>query len=89
MAYLIKPFQRSELVPAVHVALARFREDQNVNGTVGGVNDDTKRLMNQAKAVLMDRHGKSEADAITYLQKDSEDEISVVAQSVVDGTATV
>lgn len=84
MAYLIKPFQRSELVPAVHVALARFREDQHLNQT-GTSMADIKRLVDQAKAVLMDRHGKTEAEAIEYLKRGSEEETRAVAQSIIDG----
>lgn len=88
MAYLIKPFQRSELVPAVHVALARFREDQSLNQGIGA-NDETKKLQGQAKAVLMDKHGKTEAEAIAFLDKASEEEIRTTAQGVIDGTVPV
>jgi two-component system, response regulator PdtaR len=87
MAYLIKPFQRSELVPAVHVALARFREEQHLGVNTNG-NDDVKRLFDQAKAVLMDRHGKSETEAIALLKKDNDDEFRAYAQGIVDGTVT-
>jgi len=91
MAYLIKPFQRSELVPAVHVALARFREDQNISQSSqsDGAVDETKRLTDQAKAILMDKYGKSETEAIDFLAKDTEQEIRSAAQAVIDGTANV
>lgn len=89
MAYLIKPFQRSELVPAVHVALARFREDHGSN-SVNSLSDETRKLINQAKAVLMDQHGKSEADAIAYLQSESSEEaVRALAENVIRGEATV
>ncbi len=86
MAYLIKPFQRSELVPAVHVALARFREDQ---ATSGGENNEAqaeaRRNTDRAKAVLMDRYSMSEAEAISFLYKDDEDG-SARAQQVIEGS---
>lgn len=88
MAYLIKPFQRSELVPAVHVALARFREDQAVADTAASSSDDpdeARRLIDKAKAVLMDSHGLSETDAIKFLH-DSDSAVAERAQNVVDGS---
>lgn len=83
MAYLIKPFQRSELVPAVHVALARFREEQAMNEH--GSSDDTRKLVDRAKGVLMDQHGMSEVDAGNFLRRDNEDEVRDAAQKVIDG----
>ncbi len=84
MAYLIKPFQRSELVPAVHVALARFHEDLALHGneTTG----KTRQMFDRAKAILMDECGLSESDAINFLHRDSSDELHSAAQEVVDGT---
>jgi AmiR/NasT family two-component response regulator len=83
MAYLIKPFQRSELVPAVHVALARFREEQAL---ADAGSEDTRKLIAQAKAVLMDQHGMTEADAIAFLKRDNDEDLRKVAQHVIDGT---
>lgn len=85
MAYLIKPFQRSELVPAVHVALARFHEDLALRGG-DGAKDETRALFDRAKAILMDTHKMTEADAIAFLKRDSNDELESVAREVVDGT---
>lgn len=84
MAYLIKPFQRSELVPAVHVALARFHEDLALHGneTTG----KTRQMFDRAKAILMDECGLSESEAINFLHRESSDELHLVAQQVVDGT---
>jgi AmiR/NasT family two-component response regulator len=84
MAYLIKPFQRSELVPAVHVALARFREEQALSGSGGG--EDERRKLDQAKAVLMDQHGMSEADASNFLRRDDASESQSIAEQVIAGT---
>jgi response regulator NasT len=84
MAYLIKPFQRSELVPAVHVALARFREEQALSGSGGG--EDERRMLDRAKAVLMDQHGLSEADASAFLRRDDASESQAIAEQVIAGT---
>jgi len=83
MAYLIKPFQRSELVPAVHVALARFREEQAGGG---GVDEAARKVIAQAKAILMDQLGKSEADAIAFLSQNGDDKRGEVARQIVEGT---
>ena len=86
MAYLIKPFQRSELVPAVHVALARFREDLAAAESAGDDDQgELRRLTDKAKTELMDQHGMTETDAITFLhlnEADSRDR----AQQVLDGS---
>ena len=84
MAYLIKPFQRSELVPAVHVALARFREEQTLAGA--GTSDETRRIVDRAKAFLMDTHGLSEANASTFLSRTDESEARETAEQVLAGT---
>jgi AmiR/NasT family two-component response regulator len=84
MAYLIKPFQRSELVPAVHVALARFREEQALTGSGGG--EDARRMLDRAKAILMDTHGMSESDASKFLRRDDPAESQTVAEQVINGT---
>lgn len=84
MAYLIKPFQRSELVPAVHVALARFHEDLALHGneTTG----KTRQMFDRAKAILMDECGLSESEAINFLHRESTNELHSVAEQVVNGT---
>lgn len=83
MAYLIKPFQRSELVPAVHVALARFREEQAMQESAD--TDGSRKLLDQAKAILMDNHGMSEVDVSEFLRRESEEEVADTAQRVVNG----
>lgn len=64
MGYLIKPFQRSELLPAIEVALNRFKEDQ-------GASAGDRLEIDKAKAKLMDDHGLSETDAIDFIGQDN------------------
>jgi two-component system, response regulator PdtaR len=85
MAYLIKPFQRSELVPAVHVALARFREEQAMQDRGDDNTGESRLQLDQAKAILMDRYGLNEVDASEFLRRNGESEVAATAQKVIDG----
>ena len=90
LAYLVKPFQRSELVPAVEVALGRFKEMRALEAEVRGLEDqlDTRRLVDRAKGVLMDRHGLSEGEAFAFIQRTAMRErltMKAVAKRVIDG----
>ncbi|MBK9181306.1 MAG: response regulator [Acidimicrobiales bacterium] len=71
LAYLVKPFQRAELVPAIEVALGRFREIVALAGEVADLEDrlETRKLVDRAKGLLMDRHGLDESGAFSFVQK--------------------
>jgi AmiR/NasT family two-component response regulator len=71
LAYLVKPFQRSELIPAVEVALGRFREVKALESEVKDLADqlETRRLVDRAKGLLMDTQGLAESDAFSFIQK--------------------
>lgn len=93
LAYLVKPFQRSELIPAVEVALGRFQEMKALEDEVKGLEDqlETRRLVDRAKGLLMDKHAMSEADAFSFVQKTAMQERTTmkdVAQRVLDGSLT-
>ncbi|MDA8268811.1 MAG: response regulator [Actinomycetota bacterium] len=95
-AYLVKPFQRGELVPAIEVAVARFEElraidEEHASGQDGTLEDklETRRVVDRAKAVLMDEHGLTEADAFSFVQRTAmgrRTRMRQVAQEVLDGT---
>jgi response regulator NasT len=90
LAYLVKPFQRSELIPAVEVALGRFQEMKALEDEVKGLEDqlETRRLLDRAKGQLMDKHGLSEQDAFSFVQKTAMSErttMKTIAQRVLDG----
>ena len=59
LAYLVKPFQRSELIPAVEVALGRFREMQALFDQNSSLEEqlETRKVVDRAKGLLMDGHG--------------------------------
>jgi response regulator NasT len=97
-AYLVKPFQRSELVPAIEVALARFEEFRAIEEEHGRLSDEvasledklaTQQIVNRAKGILMDDHGMSEADAFSFIQRTAMSRrarMREVAQEILDGT---
>lgn len=71
MAYLIKPYQRDELVPAIELAVARRREAQALAGQVAALEErfEERKSIDRAKGVLMDRDGLSEREAWQLLQR--------------------
>ncbi|MGH9268524.1 MAG: ANTAR domain-containing response regulator [Acidimicrobiales bacterium] len=93
LAYLIKPFQTSELIAAMEVALARFREMRALEEEVQGLEEtlETKRLVARAKGILMDRHGMSEVGAFRFIQQTAMRErakMRLIAERVINGDIT-
>jgi AmiR/NasT family two-component response regulator len=91
LAYLVKPFQRSELIPAVEVALGRFKEVKALEAEVRGLEEqlETRRLVDRAKGILMDEHTLAEAAAFSFIQRNAMRQrvtMRVVASQVIDGT---
>ena len=90
LAYLVKPFQTNELIPAIEVALGRFREVQALESEVHSLEEqlETRRVVDRAKGILMDRHGLREGDAFSFIQKTAMRErvtMRVIAQRIIDG----
>jgi response regulator NasT len=93
LAYLIKPFQRSELIPAIEVALGRFHEMKSLESEVKGLEEqlETRKVVDRAKGMLMDQHGLSENDAFSFIQKTAMQQrvkTKVIAQQIIDGEIT-
>ncbi len=93
LAYLVKPFQKSELIPAVEVALGRFAEMKALADENSSLAEQlaTRKLVDRAKGVLMDKHGMAESEAFRFVQKtamDSRTSLAEVAKSVIDGEIT-
>ena len=74
-AYLVKPYREEDLTPAIEVALARFREFQELQKQVVDLQTalETRKLVDRAKGILMDKQGLSEAEAFRKIQKMSMD----------------
>jgi response regulator NasT len=90
LAYLVKPYQKSDLIPAIEVALGRFRELQQLSGEVDALGEqlESRKLVDRAKGVLMDEAGLKEGEAFTFIQRTAMSERSRmrdVAQRIVDG----
>ncbi|MDP9861943.1 MULTISPECIES: ANTAR domain-containing response regulator [Streptosporangium] len=91
MAYLVKPFTKSDLVPAIEMAVSRHEEIAALEREVGTLSErlETRKLVERAKGRLMEQHGWSEPQAFRWIQKASMDRrlsMRQVAQIVVDGT---
>ena len=71
LSYLVKPFQREELVSAIEVALGRFEEIVQLDATVRELEEqlEARKAVDRAKGLLMDNHGLGEADAFAFVQK--------------------
>lgn len=71
LAYVVKPFQKSDLLPQIEIALGRFREIQNLAHDVKSLEDqlETRRFVERAKGMLMDEQRLKEAEAFSWIQK--------------------
>jgi response regulator NasT len=58
LAYLVKPFQKTDLIPAIEVAIGRFREMQALNGEVDALEEqlEARKSIDRAKGILRDTH---------------------------------
>ena len=93
MAYLVKPFTKADLVPAIEMAASRFTEARALEDEVATLRDrlEVRKLLDRAKGLLQSRHGLTEPEAFRWIQKTSMDRrISMreVAQAVLDQAMT-
>lgn len=93
LAYLVKPFQKADLFPAIEVALGRFRELKELHDQATSLESqlETRKLVDRAKGLLMDKFGLNEAAAFSFIQKTAMKERQTmrdIAQAVIDGTLT-
>ncbi|MGH3308270.1 MAG: ANTAR domain-containing response regulator [Nocardioides sp.] len=75
MAYLVKPFTKSDLVPAIEMAVSRFAELNALEREVADLNErlETRKAVDRAKGVLQKELGISEPDAFRWIQKTAMD----------------
>ena len=71
LAYLVKPFQRSELIPAVEIARTRHREMRSLTDQYRTLADrlEARKTIDRAKGLLIDESGLSEAEAFRFIQQ--------------------
>jgi len=75
MAYLVKPFTKNDLVPAIEMAISRFAELQQLESEVADLTErlETRKLVDRAKGVLQEQLELSEPDAFRWIQKTAMD----------------
>ena len=91
LAYLVKPYQKSDLIPAMEVAIGRFRELQQLSGEVDSLAAqlEARKVIDRAKGLLIDEVGMKESDAFAFIQRTAMSERSRmrdVAERVIDGS---
>ena len=90
MAYLVKPFQKKDLLPTIEMAMSRFSEIVQLEAEVSDLQGrlDARKTIERAKGVLQTEHGLSEPDAFRWIQKTSMDRrttMKAVAEQVLSG----
>ncbi|MCO5967339.1 ANTAR domain-containing response regulator [Actinoallomurus soli] len=90
MAYLVKPFTKADLVPAIEMAVSRFQEIKSLEAEVTSLEErlETRKLVDRAKGLLQSAHGWSEPEAFRWIQKTSMDRrltMRAVAEAVIVG----
>ena len=93
LAYLVKPFQKSDLIPAIEVALGRHSELLSLERELGDLAErlEARKLIDRAKGRLMDEHGMSEQQAWRFLQTNAMDrrlKVHEVSKLVMDDEVT-
>ncbi|MBU7599623.1 response regulator [Streptomyces sp. XM4193] len=89
MAYLVKPFSKTDVVPAIEMAVSRFTELRALEQEVSDLSQrlETRKLVDRAKSVLQTQYGLSEPAAFRWIQKTSMDRrlsMSQVAEAVIE-----
>jgi response regulator NasT len=92
MAYLVKPFQKKDLLPAIDMATARFAEIVTLEAEVSDLTQrlETRKVVERAKGVLMDEHGMTEPEAFRWIQRaamNRRTSMRTVAAAVLKGLA--
>ncbi len=82
MAYLVKPFQKSDLVPAIEIALSRFAEMHALEAEVASLSErlETRKVVERAKGTLMSAFGMTEPEAFKWIQRAAMDNRKTMKQ---------
>jgi len=89
MAYIVKPFSKSDLVPAIEMAVSRYTEMRTLEEEIADLTQrlETRKLVDRAKSVLQTKFGLTEPAAFRWIQKTSMDRrmtMAAVAQAVIE-----
>ena len=93
LAYLVKPFQKTDLVPAIELAIGRFAEMKLLAGERDALDEQLKlrKTLDRAKGMLIDKYAMSEQSAFDFIQKhamSSRSKMKDVADRVIAGEIT-
>ncbi|MGY1847064.1 ANTAR domain-containing response regulator [Blastococcus sp. SYSU DS1021] len=93
MAYLVKPFSKNDLVPAIEVARGRFAEMTALDGEVKSLEErlETRKVVERAKGRLMADQGMTEAEAFRWIQRTAMNQrtsMKALAESILTAAAT-
>ena len=88
LAYLMKPFRKEDLAPALEIAVRRFREIHSKNKEIDDLKEtlETRKIIERAKGILMDRHNMSEEEAfkrIHFQARNQNKKMREIAQSII------
>jgi AmiR/NasT family two-component response regulator len=91
LAFLVKPFQKSDLIPAIEVAMGRFRELATLSGEIDALGDqlESRKIVDRAKGLLIDELKMTENEAFAFIQKSAMSErtkMRDVADRILDGS---
>jgi AmiR/NasT family two-component response regulator len=89
MAYVVKPFTKGDLVPAIEMAVGRYAEVQLLEAEVADLTDrlETRKVVERAKSVLQEQLSLSEPDAFRWIQRTAMD-LRLSMRSVAEGVIT-
>lgn len=90
LAYLVKPFQKADLVPAIELAIGRFAELRALGDEVAvlGAQLQIRKTLDRAKGVLIDKYGMSEAESFSFIQSLAMSErkkMADIAEQIIEG----
>ena len=93
LAYLVKPFQKSDLIPAIEMALGRHAELASLERDVGDLAErlEARKLTDRAKGILQDQFGLNEQESWRFLQTQAMSQrvkMEEVARQVIEGELT-
>jgi two-component system, response regulator PdtaR len=91
LAYLVKPYQKSDLIPAIELAVGRHREMVAMASDITILEEQlaTRKIVDKAKGLLIDKHHMKEAEAFAFIQRTAMSErtrMRDVAERIIEGT---
>lgn len=91
LAYLVKPFQKKDLLPTIEIAVSRYTELISLEAEVADLTSqlEARKIVERAKGVLQATHGLTEPDAFRWIQKTAMNRrvtMRALAEAVLAGT---